>query len=68
MVALKGRYEYGRLSQELKAEKPWIAAVHGAFLEHLKKLSPISQYRLEKSLEWYLPTVQPEAKVENEKA
>lgn len=60
MVALKGRYEYGRLSQDLKEERPWIVAVHDAFLERLPKLSAISQYRLKKQLEWYLPTVKPE--------
>ena len=61
MVALKGRYEYGRLGQDLKEEKPWIVAVHKAFLDRLPGLSGISQYRLKKSLEWYLPTVKPEA-------
>lgn len=46
MVALKGRYEYGRLSQDLKEEKPWIVAVHDAFLKRSQILSGISQYRL----------------------
>jgi hypothetical protein len=68
MVALEGRYQYGRLGQDLKDEKPWIVAVHGAFQERLQKLSVISQYRLRKSLEWYLPTVEPETNVKNEGA
>jgi hypothetical protein len=68
MMALKGRYEYGRLGQDLKEEKPWIMAVHEVFLERLQKLSAISQYRLKKSLEWYLPTVKPEVESEDKGA
>jgi hypothetical protein len=68
MVALKGRYEYGRLGQDLKEEKPWIMAVHEAFLKRLPGLSAIAQYRLTKQLEWYLPTVKPEAESEDKGA
>ncbi|UGA43465.1 KAP family NTPase [Bradyrhizobium quebecense] len=53
MMALKGRYEYGRLDQQLKEEKPWIVAVHAALTKRLQELSPISQRRVGMHLEWY---------------
>jgi hypothetical protein len=61
MAALKGRYQFGRLNQNLKEEKPWIISVHDAFQKRLAGLSPISQYRLKLQLEWYQQAVQPEA-------
>lgn len=53
MMALKGRYEYGRLDQQLKEEKPWIVAVHAALTKRLQGLSPISRRRIGMHLEWY---------------
>ena len=61
MAALKGRYDFGRLHQSLKEEKPWITSVHDALQKRLPGLSPIARYRLERQLQWYLKAVQPEA-------
>jgi hypothetical protein len=41
MMALKGRYGYGRLEQDLKQEKPWIVSVHEALMKRLPGLSAI---------------------------
>ncbi|WP_316228649.1 P-loop NTPase fold protein [Bradyrhizobium sp. SZCCHNR1045] len=60
MMALKGRYQYGRLEQELKEEKPWIASVHDVLMKRLPELSTISQHRLQQHLEWYRQSVQPQ--------
>ena len=54
MMALKGRYEGGQLDRDLKDEKPWIKSVRDTLRKRMAKLSPISQYRLEKHIEWYL--------------
>ena len=40
VMALKGRYQYGRLDQQLKEEEPWIVAVHAALTKRLQELSP----------------------------
>jgi hypothetical protein len=53
MVALKGRYEYGRLDQTLKDEKPWIVAVFAAIQKRLPQMSAISRRRFGMLLEWY---------------
>jgi hypothetical protein len=53
MMALKGRYEYGRLDQQLKEEKAWIVAVHASLSKRLQELSAISQRRVGMHLEWY---------------
>jgi precorrin 3B synthase CobZ len=53
MVALKGRYEYGRLDQTLKDEKPWIVAVYAAIQKRLPQMSAISRRRFGMLLEWY---------------
>jgi hypothetical protein len=57
MAALKGRYEFDRLNQSLKEEKPWITSVHDAFRKRLPGMSPIARHRLEKQLQWYLKAV-----------
>src|SRR5262249_54857728 len=33
MMAIKARYEYGRLDRDLPSERPWIEAVRGNLLE-----------------------------------
>jgi hypothetical protein len=68
MVALKGRYEHGRLGRELSDEKAWIISVHEALVKRLEDLGPISRYRLEKNLEWYLQAAQPPPASEDDKA
>jgi hypothetical protein len=60
MAALKERYEFSRLNQTLKEEKPWISSVYDAFQNRLPGLSAIARHRLEKQLEWYLQAVRPE--------
>ncbi|WP_316168417.1 MULTISPECIES: P-loop NTPase fold protein [unclassified Bradyrhizobium] len=65
MVALKGRYEYGRLDQTLKEERPWITAVHDALVKRLPGLSTISQRRLRMHLEWYDQIIKPEPESES---
>ena len=60
MAALKGRYEFDRLSRDLKEERPWIMSVHDAFQKRLPLLSPISQYRFKEQIQWYQQAVQPE--------
>lgn len=54
MMALKGRYEGGQLDRELKDEKPWIVSVRDRLAKETANLSRISQYRLQKQIEWYL--------------
>jgi len=54
MMALKGRYEGGQLERELKGEKPWILSIRDALTKRMPNLSRISQYRLQKQIEWYL--------------
>jgi hypothetical protein len=66
MMALKGRYEYGQLDRDLKEERPWIMSVRDALVERLPSLSPISRYRLQRNIEWYLKAVHPEAASEEE--
>jgi hypothetical protein len=61
MAALKGRYEFDRLNQSLKEEKPWITSVHDVFQKRLPGMSPIARRRLEKQLQWYLKAARPEA-------
>jgi hypothetical protein len=61
MMALKGRYEYGRLDQALKEERPWIIAVHAALSRRLPELSAISGRRLAMLLEWYTEIFNPKA-------
>jgi DNA polymerase III delta prime subunit len=64
MVALKGRYEYGRLDQTLKDEKPWIVAVHAAIQRRLPQMSAISRRRFGMLLEWYPSAVKSELAAE----
>jgi GTPase SAR1 family protein len=66
MAALKGRYEYGRLQQDLKEEQSWITSVHEALLNRLPELNGISRYRLERQIEWYLKANRPETEATNE--
>lgn len=54
MAALKSRYDFDRLDQSLKEEKPWITSVYDAFQKRVPDLSPIARYRLQKQLGWYL--------------
>jgi hypothetical protein len=54
MRALKGRYESGHLLRDLKDERPWIASVRDALTKRMPALSLISQYRLQKHIEWYV--------------
>jgi hypothetical protein len=56
MRALKGRYESGHLLRDLKSERPWITSVRDALTKRMPELSPLSQYRLQKHIEWYLPS------------
>jgi len=60
LMALKGRYEYGRLEQALKEEKPWIVAVHAVIQKRLPQLSAISRRRFGMLLEWYPNVMKPE--------
>jgi co-chaperonin GroES (HSP10) len=53
MAALKGRYQFDRLSQSLKEEKPWVRSLYDALQKRSLTLIPIARYRLEKQLEWY---------------
>jgi hypothetical protein len=53
MAALKGRYQFDRLNQSLKEEKPWIMSLYDALQKRSLGLTPIARHRLEKQLEWY---------------
>jgi len=57
MMALKARYEGGQLDRELRDEKPWILSVRDALMKQMANLDRISQYRLQKQIEWYLQVV-----------
>jgi hypothetical protein len=54
LMALKSRYEGGRLSRELIAEKPWRQAVKDRLVEAAGSMAPIGKFRLMKNVEWNL--------------
>lgn len=56
-VALKGRYDDGLLTRELREEKPWAEQVRALLLVHLRQMSPISRYRIQQNLAYSLDPV-----------
>jgi hypothetical protein len=54
LIALKGRYEDGRIDHELAQERPWVERVRTLLDAAASSMSPISKYRLRQSVKYGL--------------
>jgi hypothetical protein len=64
MMALKGRFEHGRLERDLSAERPWLDKVRDNLLARARTMKPMSRCRLENHVAWYInPVLQKESEV-----
>lgn len=56
-MALKARYEHGRLDRELPEERVWLEAVRDKLLSRAALMKPMSGHRVEQHVSWYLKPV-----------
>ncbi len=54
MMALKARFEHGRLERDLPNERPWLEKIRDNLLARLKSMKPMSRYRVENQARWYI--------------
>ena len=57
MLALKARYEHGKLDRELKEERSWATDVRNRLYAEAEGLCPISKYRVRQNLDYTLDEV-----------
>ena len=57
LLALKARYEHGKLGRELKEERSWATDVRNRLYAEAEGLSPISKYRVRQNLNYTLDEV-----------
>jgi len=57
MMALKARFEHGRLERDLPDEKPWLEKVRDNLLARAKRMTPMSRFRVESHVNWYLKPI-----------
>jgi hypothetical protein len=57
MMALKARFEHGRLDRELPDERPWLEKVRDDLLARARSMKPMSRHRVESHVTWYIKPV-----------
>ena len=57
MMTLKARFEHGRLDRELPDERPWLEKVRDHLLVRARSMKPMSRYRVENQVAWYIKPV-----------
>jgi hypothetical protein len=57
MMALKARFENGRLERELSNEKSWVQQIRVGLLARAKEMKPMSRNRVERHVAWYIDPV-----------
>jgi hypothetical protein len=57
MMALKARFEHGRLDRDLPDEKPWLEKVRDNLLARARGMKPMTRSRVERHVAWYIKPV-----------
>jgi len=66
MMALHARFEHGRLDRELPDERPWLKKVQDNLLARAGSMKPMSRYRLESQVAWYIKPLLQNEEVDGE--
>jgi hypothetical protein len=64
MMALKARFEHGRLERDLPDERPWLEKVRDNLLARARVMKPMSRHRVESHVAWYIKPVLPDEDAE----
>ena len=57
MMALKARFEHGRLKRELPDEKPWLQKIRDGLRGRARCMKPMSRHRVDNQITWYIDAV-----------
>ena len=65
MIALKARFEHGRLDRYLSDERPWLETVRNKLRVRATSMKPMCRYRIENQIAWYIKPVLRDEDVED---